>query len=68
MDGFWELGLNSWDMAAGALLVREAGGIITDFDGEGNYLETGTVIAAAPKVYQPMFETAIKPFLKANMR
>ena len=68
MDGFWELGLNSWDMAAGALLVREAGGIVTDFDGEGEYLDTGTIIAAAAKVYQPMFETAIKPFLTANMR
>ena len=68
MDGFWELGLNAWDMAAGALLVREAGGIVTDFDGEGNYLDTGNVIAAAPKVYQPMFEAGIKPFLKASMR
>jgi myo-inositol-1(or 4)-monophosphatase len=67
MDGFWELGLNSWDMAAGALLVREAGGIVTDFDGDGNYLDTGNVIAAAPKVYQPMFD-AIKPFVNAKMK
>jgi myo-inositol-1(or 4)-monophosphatase len=68
MDGFWELGLHAWDMAAGALLVREAGGIVTDFDGEGDYLQTGNVLAAAPKVYQPMFDSAIKPFLNASMK
>jgi len=51
LDGFWEIGLNSWDMAAGVLLVREAGGIVTDFSGEGNYLETGNVVAAASTVY-----------------
>jgi myo-inositol-1(or 4)-monophosphatase len=67
LDGFWELGLNAWDMAAGVLLVREAGGIVTDFSGEGNYLDTGNVIAAAPKVYQPMFER-IKPHLTDDLK
>ncbi len=67
LDGFWELGLSAWDMAAGALLVREAGGIVTDFSGEGNYLDTGNVIAAAPKVYQPMYER-IKPHLTADLK
>ena len=67
LDAFWELGLNAWDMAAGVLLVREAGGIVTDFSGEGNYLETGNIIAAAPKVYQPMYE-AIKPHLTADLK
>lgn len=67
LDGFWEIGLNAWDMAAGALLVREAGGIITDFSGEGNYLETGNVIAAAAKVYQPMYER-IKPHLTPDLK
>jgi len=67
LDGFWELGLNPWDMAAGVLLVREAGGIVTDFSGDGHYLETGNVIAAAPKVYQPMFER-IKPHLTADLK
>jgi len=62
LDGFWEIGLQSWDMAAGVLLVREAGGIVTDFSGEGNYLETGNVIAAASKVYPELYET-IKPHL-----
>ena len=42
-DAFWERGLNSWDIAAGELLVREAGGFVTGADGEPNYLETGSI-------------------------
>ena len=42
-DAFWERGLNSWDIAAGALLVREAGGFVTGADGEANFLETGSI-------------------------
>ncbi len=45
-DGFWERGLSSWDMAAGLLLVREAGGIVTDLDGRDNMLENGTIVAS----------------------
>jgi len=67
LDGFWEIGLNSWDMAAGVLLVREAGGIVTDFSGEGNYLETGNVVAAASKVYPALYE-AIKPHLTDDLK
>lgn len=44
-DGFWERGLSSWDMAAGILLVREAGGIVTDFSGRDKMLENGEIIA-----------------------
>lgn len=62
LDGFWEIGLNNWDMAAGVLLVREAGGIVTDFSGKGDYLQTGNVVAAASKVYPALYET-IKPHL-----
>jgi myo-inositol-1(or 4)-monophosphatase len=42
-DAFWERGLNSWDIAAGAILVREAGGFVTGADGEANFLETGSI-------------------------
>ena len=42
-DAFWERGLNSWDIAAGVLLVREAGGFVTGADGEANFLETGSI-------------------------
>ena len=45
-DGFWEQGLNVWDMAAGVLLVREAGGFVTDLDGRGKMLESGRILAA----------------------
>ncbi|MGE5234632.1 MAG: inositol monophosphatase family protein [Acidobacteriota bacterium] len=49
-DGFFEFRLSPWDVAAGALLVREAGGAICDLDGGERYLETGNVLAAAPGV------------------
>ncbi len=45
-DGYWEMGLKPWDMAAGILLVKEAGGIVTDLAGQENYLENGNVLAA----------------------
>ena len=51
LDGFWETNLNAWDLAAGGLLIREAGGIISGLDGSENYLETGHVLAGTPKVY-----------------
>jgi myo-inositol-1(or 4)-monophosphatase len=54
LDGFFELHLKPWDIAAGALLVSEAGGIITDFTGEGQYLSKGDVIAGSPKVFAQM--------------
>ena len=50
-DGFWEMGLSPWDMAAGALLIKEAGGLVTDFAGEDNFMTSGTIVAATPKVF-----------------
>jgi myo-inositol-1(or 4)-monophosphatase len=50
LDGFWEMGLSPWDMAAGALLVTEAGGLVADLRGEQSYLESGDICAATPKV------------------
>jgi myo-inositol-1(or 4)-monophosphatase len=51
LDGFWEFGLSPWDMAAGSLLILEAGGLIGDFDGEHDYLTGGHVVCGTPKVY-----------------
>lgn len=51
LDGFFEPNLKSWDIAAGSLLVLEAGGLVTDFTGEGNYLTTGQIVAGTPKVF-----------------
>lgn len=50
-DGFFELGLSPWDIAAGSLLITEAGGVVTDFGGGGEYLATGNVIAGNPSVH-----------------
>ena len=52
VDGFWELGLKAWDIAAGELLVREAGGIVSDFHGEDNQLYSGNIIGAVPAVHE----------------
>jgi myo-inositol-1(or 4)-monophosphatase len=60
-DGFWEVGLNPWDVAAGSLLVLEAGGLIGDLRGEENYLYGGQVIAANPKVFAQMVKL-LEPF------
>jgi myo-inositol-1(or 4)-monophosphatase len=51
VDGFWELGLKIWDIAAGALMIKEAGGRISDFHGNDAYLQSGDVVAGNPKVY-----------------
>ena len=59
LDVFWELGLAPWDMAAGALMVQEAGGLVGDLAGDANYLETGDITAATPKVY-PQLLAALK--------
>ncbi len=50
-DGFWERGLKIWDIAAGVLLVREAGGRVEDLDGGPDVLKTGNILAAAPEVF-----------------
>ena len=50
VDGFFEFNLKPWDIAAGSLLVQEAGGIVTDFRGDDGWLETGNIVAANPKV------------------
>ena len=51
IDGFWEMGLSPWDMAAGALLVREAGGLIGDLEGNEGFLDSGRVVAANSKLF-----------------
>ncbi|MCS7012901.1 MAG: inositol monophosphatase family protein [Chloroherpetonaceae bacterium] len=50
-DGFWEYGLKIWDIAAGALIVKEAGGVVTDFKGNNDYLKSGNIIATNGKIH-----------------
>jgi myo-inositol-1(or 4)-monophosphatase len=55
-DGFFELGLKPWDIAAGALLVQEAGGIITDWDGEQGWFASGSLVAGTPGVARDLLD------------
>jgi myo-inositol-1(or 4)-monophosphatase len=62
LDAFWELGLAPWDMAAGALLIQEAGGLVGDLEGESGFMESGDICAATPKVFAALLEgVAVRP-------
>lgn len=52
LDGFWESGIKPWDIAAGILLVREAGGFVSDFDGENDYFSKENIIAGTRKIHE----------------
>lgn len=54
LDGFWAFGLPIWDIAAGSLLVQEAGGLISDFKGGDAYLNEGDIVASAPKIFKSL--------------
>jgi myo-inositol-1(or 4)-monophosphatase len=56
VDGFFEINLSSWDIAAGALIVQEAGGIVGDFEGNESWLKTGNIVAGNPKVFAQMLQ------------
>lgn len=66
LDGFWEIGLNIWDMAAGVLLIQEAGGLSSDFTGGHNHLESGNIVAGNPKLFAEILKT-IRPFVPAEL-
>lgn len=66
LDGFWEIGLKEWDMAAGALLLQEAGGMIGDFTGGHTFMRTGNVVAGTPKVFKAILQT-IRPHLTKDL-
>jgi myo-inositol-1(or 4)-monophosphatase len=60
LDGFWEMGLSPWDMAAGALMVQEAGGLVGDFAGDADYLASGRIVCGNPKIFVQLVQ-AIGP-------
>ncbi len=66
-DGFWEMGLSPWDIAAGTLLVREAGGFVGDWRGGDTFFKTGNIVAANPKLFKTMVQT-LRPHLNAEIR
>jgi len=55
-DAFWEMGLKPWDMAAGALLVTEAGGLVSDFNGGSNFLDSGNIVCGNPKCFKQVLQ------------
>lgn len=57
LDGFWEFGLRPWDIAAGCLLITEAGGLVSDLSGGENYMKEGHVVAGTPKVFKSLLQT-----------
>jgi myo-inositol-1(or 4)-monophosphatase len=64
LDGFWEIGLSPWDMAAGALLILEAGGLVGDLRGESGWLESGRIACGNPKIFVQLLQ-ALAPHAKA---
>lgn len=62
-ESFYEYGLHPWDVAAGAFIIKQAGGIVTDFSGTENYLFNGEIIAANSYIY-PEFYNVVTGFLK----
>jgi len=62
LDGFWEIGLKPWDMAAGVLLIQEAGGVVGDFRGGQTFFANGNVVTGNPKIYEALV-AAIQPYV-----
>jgi myo-inositol-1(or 4)-monophosphatase len=67
MDGFWEIGLSPWDMAAGVLMITEAGGLVGDLEGNDRYMQSGNIVAGSPKIFAQMLRV-IQPHLTAQLR
>lgn len=55
-DGYWELDLGQWDIAAGIILIQEAGGIVTDTEGDKNFMQTGNTVASNKKIHSQLLE------------
>ena len=62
LDAFWEIGLSPWDIAAGSLLIREAGGLISDFKGGETYMDSGNIVCGNPKCFKAVLQVT-KPIL-----
>ena len=67
LDGFWEFGLSAWDMAAGSLLITEAGGLVGDLEGNSDYLESGNIVAGNPKIFAQLVQ-ALAPHLTPTLK
>ena len=63
-DGYWETGLSAWDIAAGLVIIKEAGGWVSDFDGKTAMLETGSVVAGNEYIHKALLEVTHRPLPK----
>ena len=66
-DGFFEINLSTWDIAAGGLIVQEAGGMVGDFEGNEAWLKTGNIVAANAKIFSQMLQT-LSPHLTDTLK
>ena len=66
LDGFWESGLSPWDMAAGILMIREAGGFVSDAEGGTDMLEKGSIVAGNEIIQKTLLQTIRKPLPRAT--
>ncbi|NIT58240.1 MAG: inositol monophosphatase, partial [Phycisphaerae bacterium] len=62
LDGFWELTLNAWDIAAGALLIEEAGGRVSDIWGGNSHLQTGHIVASNGRIHDKIIDVVAQVF------
>jgi len=67
LDAFWEIGLSPWDMAAGSLLISEAGGLVGDLEGNERWMESGNIVGGAPKVFAELLQI-LAPHLTAPLK
>jgi len=67
LDGFWEFGLSPWDIAAGVLLIEEAGGLVSDFSGGQSFMDTGHIVAGNPRLFKVLLQT-LQPALPAALK
>lgn len=67
IDGFWELDLNIWDIAAGVLIIEEAGGLVSGIRGNPNHLETGHIVGGNPRIFKSLLQK-IQPHIPEGMK
>lgn len=67
LDGFWEIGLSLWDVAAGVLMIQECGGIVTDLAGRDGWQQSGNIVAGNPKIHEALL-SLIDPHLTPDLR
>jgi len=67
LDGYWEIGLEKWDLAAGALMVEEAGGVVSDFSGGDDYFNSGNIIVGNLRLHRHILDS-ITPHLTDDLK